>query len=437
MHPNPPRLPPGFIAEYVNEPRIRKGDVKMLPQSRSWQDADWKWLRKEFGNNIDKIYIEVRPARDGKWLAGLEQHFLADMLADAQKYAFGLLTDGTADSVWIAGRLVTYFGSKYEDRRVFDFAHYEKEEPMRRNARGGTLDETAADELKLYIDNTSELMGPRSQGESIRQNLLRKLKRGTFDLDRSVQLWMYLVESGAKLYAKEFAEPRDWNRMFSVPTRKAVARELAQEFYTEAKLGNYQLRANASRRMHAYEDQEEIHPEVAGFRFYDDDKTGMVVMVDEEGRVVYLVNPLEVPRGRSYAGVRSERPIVLWFGQIGVTRLFIWARSLEAALEEAGGVLADHFPGLIMQHDDPELKELYDEALGELADEGDGDEPDEGEVMEKAMADLTYTESGYIPSYEWGIDSDPGEGHEWREATEAGTAISRWLYRDEYGEDED
>jgi len=321
------------------------------------------------------------------------------------------------------------------------------------NARGGALDEHAATELKLYIDNTAELMGPRSQGEDIRKNLMRKLRAGKFDLHKSIKAWEYLAEAGARRYDKEFGTG-NWAQVFSVATRREVARELAEEFYTEAKLGNYNHLAperpvshhqNASRRYSSYEDQEEIHPEVAGFKFYQDDvahsihhkPSGMVVMVDDDGRDVFLVNPLEVPRGKSYVqyGRRlGEAPYILWFGAHAPTRLFIWARSLEAALEEAAGTLADHFPGLIMQHDDPQLKELYDEAREELVEDGDED-PDEGEVMEKATADLTYTESGYIPSYEWGIDSDP-EGHTWTEAVEAATAMSEQLYRDEYGEDE-
>jgi hypothetical protein len=300
------------------------------------------------------------------------------------------------------------------------------------NARGAPLDEHAAIELKIYIDNTAELMGPRSQGESIRQNLLRKIKSGKFDLGKSVKLWEYLAEAGAKMYIKEFGsnEPGEWAKVFSVATRREVAREMAEEFYTEAKLGNYTMRANASRRPNAFEDQEEIHPEVAGFRFYDDDKTGMVVMVDDEGREVYIVNPLEVPMKYGHGSGRQV-PIILWFDQHAPTRLLIWARSLEDALEEAGATLAEHFPGLIMAPDDPELKDLFDEAREEL-----GEDADDDEAWEQATADLTYTESGYITSYEWGIDSELREGNDWREATEAATAISKFLYEDEYGEED-
>lgn len=112
-------------------------------------------------------------------------------------------------------------------------------------SNAGVLDEHAATELKLYIDNTYELMGPGSQGDAIRKNLLLKIKSGTFDFERSVQGWMHLVETGAKSYAREFASPGEWSQMFSVPTRKAVARELAEDFQRAAQGGEYE--ANEAR----------------------------------------------------------------------------------------------------------------------------------------------------------------------------------------------
>jgi 8-oxo-dGTP pyrophosphatase MutT (NUDIX family) len=85
----------------------------------------------------------------------------------------------------------------------------------------------------------------------------------------------------------------------------------------------------------------------------------------------------------------------------------VWEASLEDALETAAGWLADNAPGLIMSPDDPELDVLYREACEEL-----GEDPDSGEgpgdAWEQATADLTYTESGYLTSYEWGIVFDEG-----------------------------
>lgn len=110
------------------------------------------------------------------------------------------------------------------------------------------------------------------------------------------------------------------------------------------------------------------------------------------------VSPIRSPYGR------PTHRYVLWFGA-HATYLMCWARSLEQALETCAEWLADNAPGLIMTHDDPELDSLYREACAEL-----GEDPDSGEgpgnAWEQATADLTPTDSGYIPSDEWGIVFD-------------------------------
>ncbi len=99
------------------------------------------------------------------------------------------------------------------------------------NARGAPIDETAATELDLYISNTYELVAaPNSIGQSIKKNLERKIAKGTFDPELSVKAWEYLVEAGAKAYAKEFGEAKDWHTMFSPATRRYVAQGMAKEF---------------------------------------------------------------------------------------------------------------------------------------------------------------------------------------------------------------
>jgi hypothetical protein len=99
--------------------------------------------------------------------------------------------------------------------------------------------ETAARELALFIENDYDLVGaPNSQGKSIEKNLLAKLKKGTFDLGKSEVAWGYLIEAGAKKYAKEFASPGEWSKMFPKPTRDLCASYFAISFYEEYKLGN-------------------------------------------------------------------------------------------------------------------------------------------------------------------------------------------------------
>jgi hypothetical protein len=99
--------------------------------------------------------------------------------------------------------------------------------------------ETAARELALFIENDYDLVGaPNSQGKSIEKNLLAKLKKGTFDLGKSEVAWGYLIEAGAKKYAKEFASPGEWSKIFTRPTRELCASYFAISFYEEYKLGN-------------------------------------------------------------------------------------------------------------------------------------------------------------------------------------------------------
>ncbi len=87
------------------------------------------------------------------------------------------------------------------------------------------------EDLHLFINNDGRLH--ESQTLSIIKNLQNKLKKGTFDKAKSVQAWMYLVESGAKKYAKDFNMSQPWHKVFSMADRKAVARALAEEFVNE------------------------------------------------------------------------------------------------------------------------------------------------------------------------------------------------------------
>ena len=62
----------------------------------------------------------------------------------------------------------------------------------------------------------------------------RKLKKGIFDKTKAEKLWMYLVENGAKKYVREFgSRDQPWHKLFSMADRKAVARELNEDFISE------------------------------------------------------------------------------------------------------------------------------------------------------------------------------------------------------------
>jgi len=108
--------------------------------------------------------------------------------------------------------------------------------------RGAPADEHAAQELVMFIENTSDLSpdGPSGQGRSVLLNALRKWRKGTYDPARAVTLFGYLVESGAKRYAKEFSSsPREWSTMFTPATRREAAGQLEASFRNSVKNGEY------------------------------------------------------------------------------------------------------------------------------------------------------------------------------------------------------
>jgi hypothetical protein len=110
-----------------------------------------------------------------------------------------------------------------------------KQDDFEGNPRSTEVDEHAANELELYIDNDEPLY---RQWQAIVRNLWKHQKRGRYDSERAADGFMYLVDAGAKKYVKEFGDLEDvtlpratkWNVMFDMPTRRAVAREYAKSF---------------------------------------------------------------------------------------------------------------------------------------------------------------------------------------------------------------
>lgn len=90
----------------------------------------------------------------------------------------------------------------------------------------------------MYIVNDGDLY--RRQYQSILKNLATKKAQGKYDSALAVKLLMYLVDEGAKKYAKEFErKPQNWNTIFDKPTRMDVARELVKKFESEWEEGSF------------------------------------------------------------------------------------------------------------------------------------------------------------------------------------------------------
>lgn len=87
-------------------------------------------------------------------------------------------------------------------------------------------DKAAAHELALYTTNDRQLF--QQQAIPIISNLNRKIAKGIYNETLALKLWGYLAQSGAQKYAKEFGGT--WHQLFSVPTRKEAAKEIAKHY---------------------------------------------------------------------------------------------------------------------------------------------------------------------------------------------------------------
>ncbi len=144
----------------------------------------------------------------------------------------------------------------------------------------------------------------------------------------------------------------------------------------------------------------------------------LVIEESEDDRYPFVVvNPLE------YDTYMRNSIFAFTFGAYGWTRLIVWEASdhIEDALEKAAEWLAEHAPGILTS----------EEEVGKLIDEAKEEKPgaDEEEVFTTATQDMTYTESGWIPSWEWTV-SEFTSG----ELFDVTLAASKEEYEAEYGE---
>lgn len=106
----------------------------------------------------------------------------------------------------------------------------------------------------------------------------------------------------------------------------------------------------------------------------------------------------------------TRHRFVLWFGWFGTcvpTHLMVYANGLDDALEECADWLAANEPGHLMPLYGDEHMALIAEVATEhgltLAQLDEVDEQQRFDLEQDATADCTYTEQGYLTSYEWGI----------------------------------
>lgn len=99
-------------------------------------------------------------------------------------------------------------------------------------------DSIAERELLLFIENDGDLN--RQQHTPINKNLVTKKAKGVYDSKKAEKLFMYLVDNGAKKYAKEFGDKnQNWYDMYPVEARRQVAKELTHSFEEQEKDGDF------------------------------------------------------------------------------------------------------------------------------------------------------------------------------------------------------
>ena len=99
-------------------------------------------------------------------------------------------------------------------------------------------DSDAINELDLFIMNDEDLY--RRRFMPIITNIKRKMKRGIYDNEKVIKLWMYLVDDAAREYVKEFGTPdEDVKDMFPKETRLQVAQIIADREKENIEQGEY------------------------------------------------------------------------------------------------------------------------------------------------------------------------------------------------------
>ena len=101
-----------------------------------------------------------------------------------------------------------------------------------RSRLGESNDAHTERELKLYIEADQDLY--KQQIVPIIENVQQKMKSGKYDHAQAPELWMYLVDNGAKKYVKEFGG--DANKDFPKDLRLSIANQFANEYKAEIEI---------------------------------------------------------------------------------------------------------------------------------------------------------------------------------------------------------
>ena len=102
------------------------------------------------------------------------------------------------------------------------------------------IDSDAVNELDSYINNNEDLY--RRRFMPIISNIRRKMKRGLYDHEKVIKLWMYLVDDAAKAYVDEHGSiDQDVKDVFPKETRQQVARVISDRELENIEQGEYDV----------------------------------------------------------------------------------------------------------------------------------------------------------------------------------------------------
>ena len=102
------------------------------------------------------------------------------------------------------------------------------------------VDSDAVNELDSYINNNEDLY--RRRFMQIISNIRRKMKRGVYDHEKVIKLWMYLVDDAAKAYVDEHGSiDQDVKDVFPKETRLQVAQVIADREKENIEQGEYDV----------------------------------------------------------------------------------------------------------------------------------------------------------------------------------------------------
>lgn len=165
----------------------------------------------EFPNGGDNIVLNVE-YKDGKLIAGNATN--AGIIPE-----FEIEYDKDFDFDWNLDVLYNVIVKEHPE--YLEMREMKGMEEMKETYRE-PVDQRAADELALYIDNDGQIY--RNHTIPVVKNLARKKARGIYDKDLAIKAFEYVAKAGADKYKKAFGDT------FNPATRHEAAKQLLDRY---------------------------------------------------------------------------------------------------------------------------------------------------------------------------------------------------------------